>query len=219
MSKVELLSITPDAAKHIELCARHCYASEDKITEDSYEGFLRGCIKRGHLSILSHACASFRISEMSRACSHQMVRAMFVRVLQRSQRYNKEINSLFVIPETIASNIDALDRFLYGQKIAQKVYSDLLDMGIPKEDARYSLTEATHTSMCITSTFQGFYDNLILRLGRTAQWEVKDIYGQIYKILNKECPSIFNEELLTHQAELCLDFPDELSVTHGYFGL
>ena len=206
MAKVEILQITPNAEKHIELSARHCYASEDKITENSHIGFLRGCIKRGHLSILSHAHASFRITGMSRACSHQMVRSVFIRYLQRSQRYNEEWKTLYVVPETIASHSEALKEFLRGQTIAQEVYYNLLQFGIPKEDARYSLTEATHTSMCIASTLQGFYDNLILRLNKAAQWEIKRIYQQIYQMLNTKCPNIFNKELLLMQPNRQLEF-------------
>lgn len=208
MSKVKLLQITPNAEKHIEMCARHCYASEDKITENSHVGFLRGCIKRGHLSVLSHAHVSFRITKMSRACSHQMVRACFIRYLQRSQRFNQESDSIFITPDSIAAHQEALQEFLYGQQIAKRVYTNLLHFGIPKEDARYSLTEATGTSMCISSTLQGFYDNLILRLGKGAQWEIKKIYQQIYAILNTECPNIFNSELLAIRPKINLDFTE-----------
>lgn len=43
-----------DLLKHIELCGRVCYKSEDKITEDSAEKFIRNIVKRGHTSVLEH---------------------------------------------------------------------------------------------------------------------------------------------------------------------
>lgn len=43
-----------DLLKHIELCGRVCYKSEDKITEDSAEKFVRNIVKRGHTSVLEH---------------------------------------------------------------------------------------------------------------------------------------------------------------------
>lgn len=45
----------PDILKRIELCGRVCYKSEDRITEDSSERFVRGIIKAGHTSVLEHA--------------------------------------------------------------------------------------------------------------------------------------------------------------------
>lgn len=41
--------------KKIELCGRVCYKSEDRITEDSAEKFVKGIIKSGHTSVLEHS--------------------------------------------------------------------------------------------------------------------------------------------------------------------
>ena len=43
------------AIKFIEKCGRVCYKSEDKITEDSAEGFVRKLIKAGHLAMVEHS--------------------------------------------------------------------------------------------------------------------------------------------------------------------
>lgn len=43
-----------DVYKHIELCARVCYKSEDKITPDSSTKFVDRMIKSGHMSTLEH---------------------------------------------------------------------------------------------------------------------------------------------------------------------
>lgn len=44
-----------ERAKHVELCGRVCYKSEDKITDDSAEKFIADIIKRGHEAVLEHA--------------------------------------------------------------------------------------------------------------------------------------------------------------------
>jgi len=41
--------------KFIEMAGRTCYKSEDKITEDSAEGFVRKLIKAGHLAMVEHS--------------------------------------------------------------------------------------------------------------------------------------------------------------------
>lgn len=43
-----------DIYKHIELCGRVCYKSEDKITPDSSTKFVDRMIKSGHMSVLEH---------------------------------------------------------------------------------------------------------------------------------------------------------------------
>jgi thymidylate synthase (FAD) len=45
---------TLEIYKKIESIGRVCYKSEDKITETSYEDFIRGILKRGHESVIEH---------------------------------------------------------------------------------------------------------------------------------------------------------------------
>lgn len=54
MPSVEIIP-RMDPIKKIELCARVAYKSEDKITEDSAERFVKRLIERGHTSVLEHA--------------------------------------------------------------------------------------------------------------------------------------------------------------------
>lgn len=43
-----------DILKHIEKCGRICYASLDKITDDSFQKFYKMIVNNGHLSVLEH---------------------------------------------------------------------------------------------------------------------------------------------------------------------
>lgn len=51
-----------DRAKHVELCGRVCYKSEDKITDGSAEKFIAGIIKHGHEAVLEHARVTLDLS-------------------------------------------------------------------------------------------------------------------------------------------------------------
>ena len=66
---IELLSVTPDAEKLIELAGRTCYKSEC-----GDPAIIQKWIKAGHLSVIEHASATFRASGVSRALTHQLVR-------------------------------------------------------------------------------------------------------------------------------------------------
>lgn len=49
--------------KQIELAGRTCYKSEDKITEDSAEGFVDRMIKSGHNSMLEHGTVYLHVPD------------------------------------------------------------------------------------------------------------------------------------------------------------
>lgn len=51
--------------KHIELCGRTCYKSQDRITEDSAKKFVDGLIKSGHGSVLEHGTVYLYFSWVS----------------------------------------------------------------------------------------------------------------------------------------------------------
>lgn len=54
--------------KHIEKCARVCYKSEDKITDDSYEKFVDNLIKRGHGRCLEFGTVYLKYFWSGRVC-------------------------------------------------------------------------------------------------------------------------------------------------------
>lgn len=61
-SKAEYIPQT-DLYKHIELCGRTAYKSEDKITEDSAKGFVDRMIKSKHGAVLEHGTVYLIIPE------------------------------------------------------------------------------------------------------------------------------------------------------------
>lgn len=61
---VEIIT-EPDLFKRIEIAARTCYKSEDKITDDSAEKMVKALIKRGHESPLEHSSIAVRFDPPS----------------------------------------------------------------------------------------------------------------------------------------------------------
>lgn len=201
--KVKLQDITENAEQKIEFFTRECYNSLDKITDESYKTFLPNIIKRGHLSALSFSYATFHISEVSRAFLAQMTRHAHLRYLVRSQRYNLEADSNYVTPHVITQKHHHIYHGIMTK--IKEIYRSLIDDGIKREDARFVLPNAMHTSMNVTGNFQSWINFLKLRLGKHAQWEIRKIAKEIYKILNQKCPNIFTKELLEHQSKINLD--------------
>ena len=61
------------AMQAIEFAGRNCYASQDKITENSYQKFLASLIRRGHGSPLEFADVTFDLTT-SRAVLAELTR-------------------------------------------------------------------------------------------------------------------------------------------------
>ena len=205
---VSIVGLTPDVERHMEMCARICYNSLDKAKEGSHKGFLRGAIRNGHFSILSHAHCTFIIQGISRSCSHQLVRHAHQRYLQRSQRYCSEKNPEYVAPDSVDDSVETSVIYHDFMETSWKTYGRLVDKGIKKEDARFVLPNACQTKLAMSGTLQGWWDFLRLRMGKHAQWEIKQIAQMIYSLLNAWVPSVFTPELLIIQPKLNLEIPD-----------
>lgn len=89
----EVIDVTPDAIQKIERCGRVCYKSEDKITQDSAEHFVRSLVKSGHHSVLEHSSATIKFVT-NRGVTHELVRHRIASFSQESTRYCVAGNSV-----------------------------------------------------------------------------------------------------------------------------
>ena len=80
--------------KHLEICGRICYKSEQKILENSASGFIKKIISRGHESVLEHAGFTVKFV-CDRGISHQIVRHRIASYSQESTRYCNYISEKF----------------------------------------------------------------------------------------------------------------------------
>ena len=89
---IQLLWITPNPLKIIELAGRTCYKSEDKITDSSTNAFIKNILKRGHLSVIEHVSMSYKII-CDRGISHELVRHRLFSFSQESTRYVSSVQN------------------------------------------------------------------------------------------------------------------------------
>lgn len=191
--KVELINVTPDAELLIAKSAGICYDS--KVNKP--ESLLRRLKADGHLATFRFAHASFKVSEISRACANQMVRHKFLDFLQRSQRYVKETGFDYVTPPDIKEHELISGFYDVAMKNAQQMYDELIKRGIKAEDARMVLPNACHTELNVTGSFQAWWDYLYgkaSRLDKHAQWEIQSVAQEIERQLNKIAPNIFGDK-------------------------
>ena len=91
--KAKLVAVTPHAEKIIELAGRTAYKSFNRIEDGSAGEFVGRIVRMGHESVLEHASASIRITGITRACSHQLVRHRLASYTQESQKFVDQTNA------------------------------------------------------------------------------------------------------------------------------
>ncbi len=168
-----------------------CYDSD--TSDESCIRRAAKCKDSGHLATLRFAYATFNVSEISRVCSHQIVRMAHAGILQRSQRYVKESFVDFIDPPALAE-CDHNDQREWAeiQNCAEKLYLRLISTKqMKKEDARYILPQGCSTAMNLCLNFQGWRDFLRNRNDKHAQWEVRNVAEEIQRQLNGIAPNIF----------------------------
>lgn len=195
---IELLSHTPEPEKVVALAARLCYSPSSipelrqKLDSSDIESFLDKIMSLGHHSVLEHATFTFGIEGVSRVTSHQLVRHRIASFSQQSQRYvshKDEFTS--IMPDTIADNIEARQIFAFMSETVHKAYAQLVDMGIPPEDARYILPNATETKLVMSMNARELLHFFALRCCQRAQWEIREMAVKMLRLVKKIAPAIF----------------------------
>lgn len=191
--EVELLFSTPDAEKLVEKAGRTAYLSFDKQRKGTEKAFIRMLIKNGHFSVLEHAYATFRISGVSRAFTHQLVRHRLCSFTQQSQRYVDESAFNYIEPESVRNDPKAHSIFTKFIGDAKRVYSELQRLGIKNEDARFVLPNAVESQIVVTANLREWRHIVELRGNPDAQWEMRKVAVEILKILKNHAPTVFED--------------------------
>ena len=196
--KVELIAITPDPERIIEIAARTCYQSGDKMVPEKMGELLPKLIAMGHESPFEHAYATFRLSDVSRAMTHQLVRHRLLAISQKSQRYVSEGNFEWVTPSAVAESARA--EFDGDMEVIRAMYKKWKNKGLKNEDARFVLPNACTTELVISANFREWRHVFHVRCHRRAQWEIREVCLEMLKALNREAPHVFADV-----ARECLD--------------
>lgn len=196
--KVQLINYTQDPEKTVAEAARLCYSSKsiqeisDFLDQEKQKELIEKIMRLGHYSVLEHVCFTFGIEEISRITSHQLVRHRIASFSQRSQRYVKvRQEKLVVIPKTIKKDGNLFSRFEELSTKCFDFYQEMINKGIPAEDARYILPQAVNTSIIFTANARELIHFFRLRCCSRAQWEIRELAIEMLHLVKKVAPIIF----------------------------
>ncbi|MCP4231315.1 MAG: FAD-dependent thymidylate synthase, partial [bacterium] len=141
-----------------------------------------------------HASFTFGVDGISRTASHQLVRHRVASYSQQSQRYvTFDQNNEYVTPPSIAERPEIKKRFEDAVTDIYALYGELIDSGLPPEDARFILPNAACTKIIITMNARELLHFFRLRGCERAQWEIRDMAIRMVKLAKDAAPVIFKD--------------------------
>jgi thymidylate synthase (FAD) len=195
---VRLLYHTPEPDRAIAAAARLCYAPVgaaellETMSDEAVRRVLRTILSSGHSSALEHASYTFAIDGVSRAMTHQLVRHRLASYNQQSQRYVAYADEpTFIVPPGLDADPALRDAFLDSCRASFLAYRALLDAGVPAEDARYVLPNATETKIVVTMNVRELMHFFELRCCKRAQWEIREVALRMLDLAEPTAPYIF----------------------------
>lgn len=191
------------ALNTIEIAGRTCYQSEDKITDDSAEDFIRRIIQRGHESVLEHVSVTARFI-CDRGVSHEIVRHRIGAYSQESTRYCNYSDGKFGGEITVirpcffgifpGHDGDKEDQWYDACKCAEYGYFRMLEEGATPQEARSVLPNSLKTALIVTYNIREWRHFLRLRCAPAAHPQMRQVADMARKLL-KDWGPVFFEDL------------------------
>lgn len=200
-----------DGARIIECAGRTCYDSYGVGRPSSeYHQHIK---EVGHGSVAEHVSISFYLDNLSRGCTHELVRHRAgVAISQRSTRYVDESTSPYILHPLLLLLADdsetdgAIDKAMFYARaayvcIVRKLEAKLISRGIDKLTARKQargaargmLGNALCTSMVWTANIRALRGCLEQRASPHADAEIRVLYNLIYEAAMIVVPEYFND--------------------------
>lgn len=195
--KVSVISHTDNIDKTIALAARTCYSNDETETiqgdlldnPNKVYAIIKRCLLSGHLSVLEHGSITFSLEGVSRSLLAQITRHRIASYSVRSQRY---CDMSALTPEKLAKPLskdqDVINKFLDAYFSALIDYRTLKENGVPLEDARYVLPEATPTTIIITMNIRELRHFFGLRCCSRAQHEIRYVANKMLELAKPLAP-------------------------------
>lgn len=182
--------------KKIELCGRVCYKSEDRITDESAETFVKRIIESGHHSVLEHV--SFTVKFIcDRGVSHEIVRHRIASYSQESTRYCNYGKDGFggeitvIEPCFLALGSEAYLEWQMACKNAEDAYFNLLGIGLKPQEARSVLPNSLKTEVVMTANIREWLHFFKLRCSPAAHPQMREVAKMLQRELQIKIPAVF----------------------------
>ena len=205
INTAKLISVTPDAEKHMAYCAR--VSNPANQDNEKFSGLLKYCVKHQHWSIFEQAYMTLELTT-TRGIAAQVLRHRSFTYQEFSQRYADSSLLMDKIPlpalrrqdeKNRQNSIDDLDPFdvqnlelqmqtLFDSSMA--LYQQMLGRGVAKECARFVLPLAVPTKIYMTGSVRSWIHYIDLRSANGTQKEHMDLALSAKEIFIEQFPAV-----------------------------
>lgn len=152
---------------------------------DDWEEMLKG----GLQTALESQVIVFEVANVSRTCTHQIVRSRRAAFHQQSQRASWMGDAPNVrCPESVWRNLRARDYFLVAIEAARGAYTSAIIDDVSYQDARFGLLEATTTYIMCEYNVREFLNLYAYRACSMFSWEIVHVVREMGRLLSEAHP-------------------------------
>lgn len=190
-----------------EFAGRACYQSWDRPNPSTAtnRGYLDHILQVGHLSVLEHSTATFYLTGLSRAVTHEIIRHRHFSYSELSSRYVAQDDAV-VEPAAVAADPVLHQKFTAATTAAVDAHADLLaalesaaehapDGTLARKQARALasglLPAAARTALVISGSYRAWRHFIGMRATEAADLEIRTIAVDILRRLQDLAPHVF----------------------------
>lgn len=185
--------------ERIEVAARTCYKSEDKITTDSAKRLVTSLIKNGHEAMLEHGGMISVRFIVDRGVSHELVRHRIASFAQESTRYcnyskDKFGNDLtFIEPCFWEENSPQMLLWESQMRLSEQAYLQLIEEGSQPQEARSVLPNSLKTEIIVSANPREWRNFFKLRTPETAHPQMREVTRPLLNDFKEFVPVLFDD--------------------------
>lgn len=177
---------------------------EGHTIAEKEEWLIHDLLSKGHYGPFEHAMISFAVKGVSRALMAQATRHRHMTFDVQSQRYVNFDSAGAIVPRSLVAaslnreggltELDEPTRLHLRGKFDRivhdciELYKEMVDCGVPKEDARFILPIATPVNMTFSGNARTMIHFLDMRFKSDAQWEIREMSEKILDELETWMP-------------------------------
>jgi thymidylate synthase (FAD) len=195
---IETEIIQENIFKLVEKIGRTAYKSEDKITSESSEGFVKMLLKRGHWSVFEHISITVRII-CDRGVSHEIVRHRLASYTQESTRFCNYAEGKFGKELTVINPVfwdeDSREYRIWwsAMRSAERLYKLLIEFGASPQEARSVLPNSLKTEIVMTMNLREWRHFFELRTSEAAHPQMREIAIPLLNYFKSHISYVFDD--------------------------
>lgn len=125
----------------------------------------------------------FRITSVTRAFTHQIVRTRTASFAQEAMRVVDVTDRQFIVPESVEMNPVASQEWVEAESKIMEAYTGMIAAGVPIQDARGILATNIPTSIITKMNLRTLHNTGELRLCTRTQGEYQNVFREMKRLV------------------------------------